>query len=57
MLLTVQEFAKSLCVDSSTVRRWIRAGVLKHKKMPSIGKRAMYRIDDVELHNILKTSE
>ena len=54
MLLTVQEFAERLKVDSSTVRRWIRCGALtKFIMLPQRGRRTTYRIREEELIKIL----
>jgi excisionase family DNA binding protein len=43
-LLTVREVAQRLRVDESTVRRWIRDGVLETIVLPHRGKRQSYRI-------------
>jgi len=44
-LLTVHEVAKILRVDASTVRRWIKVGVMKSVKLPSRpDQRGKYRI-------------
>jgi excisionase family DNA binding protein len=49
-LLTVQEVAKILRVDVTSVRRWIKAGALKGVKLPSNGKKQSFRIrrEDVD---------
>ncbi len=43
-LLTVQEVAKGLKVDETTVRRWIEAGILEAVTLPHVGNRKVYRI-------------
>lgn len=42
-LFTVQEVAKRLRVDDTTVRRWIKSGALDAIRLPSKG-RACYRV-------------
>lgn len=54
MLLTINEVAEALRVDSTTVRRWIRKGCLNALELPRVGKRKSYRIEDIELHKILE---
>ena len=43
-LLTVREVAKQLRVDDTTVRRWIKTGVLEAITLPHVGTRQAYRI-------------
>jgi excisionase family DNA binding protein len=43
-LLTVREVAKYLKVDDTTVRRWIKGGVLAAVTLPSKERRRSYRI-------------
>jgi len=43
-LLTVQEVARHLRVDDTTVRRWIGAGSLEAVVLPHLRKRQAYRI-------------
>ena len=43
-LLTVREVAKRLRVDDTTVRRWIKNGVLEAITLPHHGKRQVYRV-------------
>ena len=43
-LLTVNEVAKRLRVDASTVRRWIRDGLLEAVTLPHNGHRKQHRI-------------
>ena len=43
-LLTVNEVADKLRVDGTTVRRWIKNGVLDAVTLPHLNKRHAYRI-------------
>jgi excisionase family DNA binding protein len=43
-LLTVSEVAKILRVDDTTVRRWIKQGVLEAITLPHRDKRQAYRV-------------
>ncbi|HET9918401.1 MAG TPA: helix-turn-helix domain-containing protein, partial [Ktedonobacteraceae bacterium] len=43
-LLTVREVAQTLRVDDTTVRRWIKNGVLEAITLPHKGARQAYRI-------------
>ena len=43
-LLTVHEVAQTLRVDDTTVRRWIKSGVLEAIILPHGGKRQAYRV-------------
>ena len=43
-LLTVHEVARQLRVDDTTVRRWIKNGVLEAITLPHRGARQAYRI-------------
>lgn len=43
-LLTVSEVAKILRVDDSTVRRWMKQGVLEAVTLPHANERVGYRI-------------
>ncbi len=43
-LLTVREVAKQLRVDDTTVRRWIKNGVLEAITLPHRGARQAYRV-------------
>lgn len=49
-LLTVAEVALKLRVDGTTVRRWIKNGVMDAVTLPHLNKRHAYRIrrDTVE---------
>ena len=53
-LLTVEEVARQLRVDVTTVRRWITNGSLYAIRLPSPGKRQVYRIKQSTLDAILK---
>lgn len=43
-LLTVREVAKRLRVDDTTVRRWIKQGLVEAIELPHKGNRRGYRI-------------
>jgi len=43
-LLTVREVAKQLRVDDTTVRRWIKNGILEAITLPHGGARQVYRV-------------
>ncbi len=52
-LLTVSEVAKQLRVDDTTVRRWIKSGVLEAITLPHSGVRQAYRIRRSTLEALL----
>ena len=52
-LLTVREVAKQLRVDDTTVRRWIKNGVLEAITLPHRGARQAYRIRRATLDALL----
>ncbi len=52
-LLTVHEVAKQLRVDDTTVRRWIKNGILEAIPLPHRGERQAYRIRRSTLDNLL----
>lgn len=52
-LLTVREVAKQLRVDDTTVRRWIKTGVLEAITLPHRGARQAYRIRQSTLDALL----
>lgn len=56
VLLTVQEVARRLRVDDTTVRRWIKTGVLEAITLPHRGERQSYRIRTAVLDALLNTS-
>ncbi len=43
-LLTVKEVAHRLRVDESTVRRWVKSGILEAITLPHQGTRKQFRI-------------
>ncbi len=55
-LLTVNEVAQRLRVDATTVRRWIKNGVLKAIALPHRGLRQAYRIHKHTLDALLSTT-
>ena len=52
-LLTVGEVATQLRVDDTTVRRWIKSGVLEAISLPHSGIRQAYRIRRSTLEALL----
>ena len=52
-LLTVHEVARQLRVDDTTVRRWIKNGVLEAITLPHRGARQAYRIRRATLDALL----
>jgi excisionase family DNA binding protein len=52
-LLTVREVARQLRVDDTTVRRWIKNGVLEAITLPHRGVRQAYRIRRSTLEALL----
>ncbi len=56
-LLTVREVAKQLRVDDTTVRRWIKNGVLEAITLPHRGARQAYRIRRATLEALLASTE
>ena len=52
-LLTVREVAQQLRVDDTTVRRWIKNGVLEAITLPHRGARQAYRIRRSTLEALL----
>jgi excisionase family DNA binding protein len=52
-LLTVSEVADILRVDSTTVRRWIKNGVLEALSLPHVGKRCAYRVKRSTINALL----
>lgn len=55
-LLTVREVARHLRVDDTTVRRWIKNGVLEAVTLPHSGKRRGYRVRRLTLDSLLNSS-
>lgn len=56
-LLTVREVAQTLRVDDTTVRRWIKNGVLEAITLPHKGLRQAYRIRRATLNALLTPPE
>ena len=56
-LLTVREVAKQLRVDDTTVRRWIKNGVLEAITLPHRGARQAYRIRRSTLDALLEPAQ
>ena len=52
-LLTVGEVARQLRVDLTTVRRWIKSGILEAIVLPHRGKRQAYRVKRATLNGLL----
>jgi excisionase family DNA binding protein len=52
-LLTVSEVAEILRVDSTTVRRWIKNGILEAVSLPHVNTRQAYRIKRLTVNAIL----
>lgn len=53
-LLTVAEVARILRVDNTTVRRWVKLGVLEAVVLPHINSRQVYRIKRETLDKMMK---
>jgi len=56
-LLTVREVARLLRVDDTTVRRWIKNGVLEAVTLPHRGARQAYRIRRHTLRRVLNSQQ
>ena len=54
-LLTVSEVARLLRVDDSTVRRWVKQGVLEAIVLPHMNQRQAYRIKRETVDRLLAT--
>lgn len=52
-LLTVREVAEQLRVDDTTVRRWIKNGILDAITLPHRGARQAYRVRRATLDALL----
>jgi excisionase family DNA binding protein len=52
-LLTVAEVAQILRVDDTTVRRWVKQGVLEAVVLPHVNTRQGYRIKRETLNRVL----
>jgi excisionase family DNA binding protein len=55
-LLTISEVAKILRVDSTTVRRWVKQGVLEAVVLPHLNERQSYRIKSETLERVLSAN-
>jgi len=55
-LLTVSEVARILRVDNTTVRRWVKQGVLDAVVLPHTNERQAYRIKRETLNKVLGES-
>jgi excisionase family DNA binding protein len=55
-LLTVSEVARILRVDGTTVRRWVKLGVLEAVALPRVNVRQAYRIRRATLERVLGDS-
>ena len=55
-LLTVSEVAEILRVDDTTVRRWVKQGVLEAVVLPHLNERQAYRIKRTTLNKLLGDS-
>lgn len=55
-LLTVHEIGQILRVDDTTVRRWIKNGILDAIALPHQGKRQAYRVKNTVLDALLQTT-
>lgn len=53
-LLTVREVARSLRVDDTTVRRWIKNGSLEAITLPHRGKRQAYRVKKSTMEKLMR---
>ncbi len=54
-LLTVAEVARILRVDNTTVRRWVKLGVLEAVVLPHVNSRQVYRIKRETLDKMMKS--
>jgi excisionase family DNA binding protein len=54
-LLTVAEVARILRVDETTVRRWVKQGILDAVILPHVNEKQSYRIKRETLNRMLNT--
>lgn len=54
-LLTVSEVADILRVDATTVRRWVKYGIVEAVVLPHARKRQLYRIKREILNKLLES--
>ncbi|MDQ2903512.1 MAG: helix-turn-helix domain-containing protein [Ktedonobacteraceae bacterium] len=52
-LLTVSEVARILRVDDTTVRRWVKQGVLEAIVLPHVNERQAYRVRRSTLEKLI----
>jgi excisionase family DNA binding protein len=52
-LLTISEVAQLLRVDATTVRRWVKEGLLEGVRLPRASQRQSYRIKRSTLERLL----
>jgi len=52
-LLTVGEVARILRVDDTTIRRWVKQGILEAVILPHVNARQAYRIKRETLDRVL----
>lgn len=55
-LLTVSEVAETLRVDGTTVRRWVKQGILEAVVLPHARTRRGYRIKRETLNRLLEAT-
>jgi excisionase family DNA binding protein len=55
-LFTISEVARILRVDDTTVRRWVKQGVLEAVILPHVNKRQAYRIRHSTLEQLIGSS-
>ena len=55
-LLTVREVAEILRVDTTTVRRWVKIGILEAVILPHVRTRQAYRVKKSVVDGVLNTS-
>lgn len=56
-LLTISEVADELRVDDTTVRRWIKNGVLEAVTLPHAGERQSYRVRRETMDHLLNDAQ
>jgi len=55
-LWTIAEVAKTLRVDGTTVRRWVKQGLLEAVVLPHRNKRQAYRIKKATVEKLIARS-
>ena len=56
-LMTVGAVARLLLVDDTTVRRWIKQGILEAVQLPHMNKRQAYRVRADTVARLLSNGE